>query len=147
MTIEMRDPPIRVLFLDPDALLDQDAVARSWTLESAPEDAMEVFMRTLDQGAVERVRALVAETGATVVFATNWRLLWTVGQIAEMLRLRAPAYSGAPLIKGRAPRDGVAVWLRTAGDCGKDVSAWAALVKGASEADVAGARASLLGLS
>jgi predicted dehydrogenase len=68
---------MRVIFLDFDGVLNSDSFFRANDGRYVPG--------ALDPGAVARLTALVARTGAKVVIASTWRLDYTLERIREIL--------------------------------------------------------------
>lgn len=116
--LETQPGSMRVLFVDPNALMDAGKTDANWTTAGdLPTDpAREVFLKALDPARVRALDKLVAGAGVThVVIASHWRLAWSVVEIAQMLRDRGLVsirkFSGVRVAPNTSPLLGIDAWL------------------------------------
>lgn len=110
--------PVRALFLDPDAVLSSERVAAAWSDAAEHEDpARAMFLNAVDPEAVARLNQVLDRVPDLVlVISSHWRLLWTVGQIADMLHqlgYRGTRFSGTRVDRGDIPTRGISSWIAT----------------------------------
>lgn len=119
---------MRVLFLDIDVLTSRERLEAGWTDGFRVRSAGETFAQSIEPEAIEHLNRIMSACD-TIVFSTQWRVLWSTAQIAALLYSVGfePGPHFASAMPMTNPLEAVSDWLETASAVELELTSFAVL--------------------